>query len=299
MIPAPSDISYFIEAATTGNLSRAAERIGISQPSLSLAIVRIENALGSKVFHRSKRGVELTRSGKLLLSQSKQLLANWDQIRNRATAVNEEIQGNVTIGIHPSVALYSLGNFLPQILASHQQLGITLKHDLSRKVTDAVLNMEADVAIAVNPLRHPDLILSQLATDDVTMWRKSGKLPNDRSKKPGNKITSEDVLIFDPALLQTQYILRKLHGHSRQVHRSIESSDLEVICELTASGCGVGILPTRVAAHASKKLIRVADAPVYRDEVFVIIRAENRRVAAISCVVDAIKTAFQKAGRQT
>jgi DNA-binding transcriptional LysR family regulator len=293
MIPSPSDISYFVEAAATGNLSRAAERLGISQPSLSLAIVRIENALGAKVFHRSRRGVELTRSGKQLLVQSQKLYSAWEEIQRNAIAATDQIQGNVTIGVHPSVALYSLGKFLPEILSRHPQLRISLKHDLSRKVTDAVLVMEADIAIAVNPVRHPDLILSNIATDDVTLWRKASKGKNAKSKRFDDAIKCHEVLIFDPALTQTQHILRKLSGRDLQISRVIESNNLEVICELTASGCGVGILPTRVAERASQPLVQVADAPVYRDEICLVIRAENRRVAPIACVAEAIKRAFQ------
>jgi DNA-binding transcriptional LysR family regulator len=289
MIPSPSDVTYFIEAANSGNLSRAAERIGISQPSLSQAIVRVEDSLGAKVFHRSKRGVELTRTGKQFLSQARILLAAWDQIRADANAATDEIRGDVSIGIHPSVALYSLGGFLPNILREHPHLRIVLKHDLSRKVTDAVLAMEADIAIAVNPVRHPDLIITKLVLDDVTLWRRQTNPKRSKVIKSDDVLLADEVLIFDPALLQTQYILNKLPKRAGHGYRTIESSNLEVICELVASGCGVGILPTRVAKRASHPLVQIEGAPLYRDEVCLVMRADNRKVASINCIAEGVK----------
>ncbi len=64
MIPSPTDLKYFMEVAQTQNVSRAAERLGISQPSLSLAIRRMEQSVGAPLLIRSKRGVTMTQAGK-------------------------------------------------------------------------------------------------------------------------------------------------------------------------------------------------------------------------------------------
>ena len=76
MTISPSDLTYFIEVAHTKNLSRAAERLGITQPSLTLAIQRIEHSLGTDVLIRSKKGVVLTKAGRSLLIHSKTLMSS-------------------------------------------------------------------------------------------------------------------------------------------------------------------------------------------------------------------------------
>src|SRR4051812_8184466 len=111
MLPNASDLTYFVEAATVLNLSRAAERLGISQPSLSLAIQRLEHAIGTELMLRSKKGVTLTQAGKLLLAHSRELLQKWESIKGRARASAQEVSGAYTIGAHVSVALYSLAGF--------------------------------------------------------------------------------------------------------------------------------------------------------------------------------------------
>jgi DNA-binding transcriptional LysR family regulator len=283
MTPSPAELSYFIEAARIGNFSRAAALLGISQPSLSAAILRLEEALGAKLFVRSRRGVELTRPGKQLLEQAQKLLNAWDNVRTAALASLDEIQGTYSIGIHSSVAIYFLGGFLPNLLQQHPKLHINLRHDLSRKVSEAVANGELDLGIAVNPRAHPDLIISRLAFDEVTLWRKALPLNPKAEFELDNS-----VLIYDPDLIQTQAILKKMRPRDAP-SRTIESSNLEVVCALTAAGAGVGIIPTRVVQHANVPLIKIKGAPIFRDEICVLIRKDNRKVAAIKAIVAAIK----------
>ena len=151
MLPSASELTYFMEAAAAQNLSRAAERLGITQPSLTLAIQRLEQSVGTQLLIRSKKGVTLTHAGRQLLAHSRELLQSWESVRAHALASHDQVQGTYVLGCHASVALYALPKFLPQLLDEHPKLEIRLLHDLSRKVTDSVIRMEADVALAINP----------------------------------------------------------------------------------------------------------------------------------------------------
>src|SRR5690606_198017 len=104
------------------NLSRAAERLGITQPTLSLAIQRLETALGSEVFLRSRSGVQLTPSGKRLLQQATQLLHAWEKLRQQAQRDENEVRGRYTLGCHPSVGLYALPSFISHFLSQYPEL---------------------------------------------------------------------------------------------------------------------------------------------------------------------------------
>src|SRR3990167_5995696 len=113
----PDELIYFIELAQILNFSRASERIGISQPSLSVAIKRLEKAIGTDLFIRRKKGVTLTPAGRRLLSHAKQLLQSWESVKAAALASHHEVQGSIYIGCHPSLALSTLPKFLPGLLA--------------------------------------------------------------------------------------------------------------------------------------------------------------------------------------
>jgi DNA-binding transcriptional LysR family regulator len=145
MIPSSSDIAYFIEAASKLNFSRAAESLGISQPSLSMAIRRVEDGIGRALFIRSKRGVTLTQAGKHLLSQAHNLLDAWQNIRYKAVAAESSMEGRYVIGCHSSVALYSLPSFLPKLLKEHARIQLELVHDLSRRIVEGVVTSRIDL----------------------------------------------------------------------------------------------------------------------------------------------------------
>src|SRR5271163_371626 len=98
MIPSPTELNYFLEIAETLNLSRAAERIGVSQPALTLAVRRLEDSFGHKVLIREKTGVRLTKAGEKLALQSRTLMNEWEKIKSTSTQDEIEVSGRYTIG---------------------------------------------------------------------------------------------------------------------------------------------------------------------------------------------------------
>lgn len=289
MIPSPGDLTYFIEVATAQNISRAAERLGISQPSLTVAIQRLEHSVGAPLLIRSKKGVVLTQSGKQLLIHARELMQRWETIKTSTLASTHDIQGHYTIGCHASVALYSLSGFMGDLLEDNPKLEIKLMHDLSRKVAERVIQTEVDLGIVVNPVQHPDLVIRKLCDDEVSFWVGKG------SRKIQDFQSGEAVLICDPELLQTQDLQKKLKKSGLSYKRVLTTSNLEVVTELTAKGAGIGIIPGRVAATAlGKGLARVPKAPVFRDEICLIYRIENKGVKSIQVMGNKILTHFNE-----
>jgi DNA-binding transcriptional LysR family regulator len=287
MLPSPADLAYFVEVANTLNISRASERLGISQPSLSLAMRRIEDVLGTPVLVRSKSGVSLTQAGKQLLAHARRLQQTWEGIRAEALSSVNEVQGAYTLGCHPTVALYALSGFLPHLLAEHPKLNINLKHDLSRRIAEDVISMKVDVGIVVNPVRHPDLVIQKVCKDEFTLWEKAGGA--------GQSLTNgEAVLICDPELAQSQSLTEQFSKKGIKFGRIVSSGSLEVIADLVAHGCGFGFLPGHAAARARHKLRRVPKAPVFYDEHCLLFRVENKGVRSIQVINGAIKAFFEK-----
>jgi DNA-binding transcriptional LysR family regulator len=285
MIASSNELLYFIELSNTLNFSRASERIGITQSSLSTAIKRLEHSIGTELFIRDKHKVLLTQAGKNLLLHARQLLQLWDTTKASCLAAEDEVQGNLTLGCHASIAIYLLPKFLPALLDKYSKLEIKLKHDLSRKIAEEIINLMIDIGIVVNPIRHPDLIIKKLFNDEVTCWQSS-----DFIKK--NIPAEETILICDPDLRQTQFLLKQIHDAGIKYKRMITSHSLEVIANLTVAGVGIGILPGSVAkVYQSKKLHRLEGAPVYHDEICLVYRHENRNMKAVQVVMQAIKNA--------
>jgi len=279
------DLLYFLEVTNTLNLSRASERLGISQPSLSIAMQRLETALATPLLIRYKKGVLLTPAGKQLLNHAKQLLEYWESVESKVLLATQEPQGTFTLGCHSTIALSYFPHFLPALLEKHPKLSLHLKHNISTKILESILDLSIDVGVIVNPIKHPQLIMHKLYEDETACWY-SPHQTNMQDIHSG-KMT----MICDPELLQTQAILKKMNKKGIKYDRILSSSSFEVIAALVADGGGVAILPSSIALH-SNKLQKIPQTPTYADEIYLIYRPETRDLKGIQAIVSAIREYF-------
>ncbi len=279
MLPSPAELQYFLEIANTLNVSRAAERLGISQPALSLAIKRLEDNVGAALLIRERTGVQLSRAGRKLATQARELLADWDRVRASALAEESGVAGRYTIGCHVSVGLYSLPGFLPGLLSENPRLEVRLVHDLSRRITEQVISFQVDFGIVVNPASHPDLVIKKLCTDEVKLWHAEGDS------------YGKSVLICDPDLAQAQSLIKQMGRKGLEFERTLTSPSLEVVRSLTAAGCGVGIIPTRVA-KLDPTIRALRDSPTFQDEICLVYRRDAHKSEASKRIVASVAKAI-------
>lgn len=284
MLPNFYDLKYFLEVAETLNISRASERLGVSQPSLSTAIKRLEDLLDVPLLIRSKTGVQLSSEGKAFRVQARELLKSWEDLRNSVLKSSETPRGRFIIGAHPSVAIYSSPHFMPQLLEKYPELEVKFVHNLSRKISEGIISFEIDLGLVINPVKHPDLVITKLGDDEVSFWI-STKVSKDR----------KNVLFYDPELTQSQTILREAEKQGIVFKRFIESSNLEWIRACAGSGLGVAILPGRVATHdPHSPLKKLGDkTPAFRDSLCLVYRADRLKSPAAKLIVHEIMTGMK------
>lgn len=266
MRPSYDDLSYFLEVAHTKNLSRAAERQGITQPSISAAMQRLEKNFDTPLLVRSRSGVQLTKAGVALQTHSRKFMTEWEQLKDIVVRTCTQMGGSFTLGCHPSVALYSLPKLIPPLKAKYPLVHFHLVHDLSRNITEQVISYEIDFGLVINPVRHPDLVIHRLFFDEVAIWTSSNIDSHQLSK------SKECTLLCDPNLKQTQDLLKKIDHYNFRLEYS---NNLEVIASLIAEGVGFGILPERVAKNSKKPLRRLIElAARVTDELCLVHRAD-------------------------
>lgn len=273
------ELRYFLTVAKTANVSRAAELCGISQPVLSQALRRLEDSVGTRLFLREKTGVRLTRAGQRFAEQSQDLVRQWERLTHSARASETELAARFRFGVHTSVAVYALPKFLPTLQSTHPDVHLELTHALSREIAADVIAWRLDFGLVINPPRHADLVIRELATDEVTLWVRS-------------PARHTDTLLLEASLLQTQALLKQLARRGFKFKHHLQSSSLEVLCALTAGGVGVGMLPSRVADTSPHKLKRFdARAPVHKDKLCLIYRAGTQAQSAARALIDVIAAA--------
>lgn len=267
------DVKYFITVTETLNITRASEIIGISQPALSYVIKRLEKELGGQLFIRLKNGMQLTKLGEEFKKRSRRLLYEWEQAQNIVNSDSELISGSYTFAIHPSVALYTLEPFILKLQNEFPGLVFNFIHGLSREMTEKVISWEADFGIVVNPVEHPDLVISKLCQDEVSVFH---------TKNAPNR------LIYDQNLVQSELIIKKM-GKKMTFEAALNSSNLEVVAKLTSLGLGYGILPGRVASRY-EQLKKLKDSVFVKDEICLVYRPEKQSNRTSKRIIEIIRS---------
>ena len=269
------DVRYFIKVSEVLNITKASQMIGVSQPTLSYAIKRLEHYLGGELLIRLKNGIQLTKLGEEFKRRAYHLLHEWEQVQNLTLSSSGLSQAKYTIAIHPSVALYTIPSFMPALQYELPSLNVSFIHGLSREMTEKVIHWEADFGIVVNPLQHPDLVISKLFQDEVTIFYGQH---------------AQHKLIYDNNLAQSQHILKKIYNQMT-FDGIVHSANLEVVAKLTSLLFGYGILPARVATQY-EHLKKLKNAPTFKDEICLIYRPEKHNNSTSKKIIHILKTAF-------
>ena len=262
---------------TTKNLSRSAERLAISQPSLSLAIKRLEKTIGVTLLIRHPLGVKLTESGQQLFLHAKQLVKNWREIKSATISSRSNVQGKIILGCHLSLAESFLLNFMPILLKNYPKLDLTILNDVSRNIVEQTDQFEIDIGIVSNPIKRPNLIMQKLLEDQMGFYQVS----NVRNKN----VNDSRILICDPTLKHTADLLKKCLINFKRV---IHLSNLKLIAELAVKSDSIAIIPQSIA-NEFEILKPVKTLPFLSEEIFLIYREENKTSTALQAVIQAIK----------
>lgn len=148
MLPSTTDLIYFFEVAKELHFSRAAKKLNVTQPSLSLAIKRLEEQLKMSLFIRHKQGVTLTRAGKELHTNVSKLLAHWNEIFSNLQDANHLVKGRVSIGCHSTLAPFMSG-MVADLFAQYPGLEIHFQHEFREKIMEWVVKGDVEMHLYI------------------------------------------------------------------------------------------------------------------------------------------------------
>lgn len=276
-------LAALLAVIDTGSFTRAAHQLGVSQPSVSLAIRRLEERVGTSLVVRTRKRVTASRPGETLAAGARLAFEALGGAISRMADEQSEPTGRVVLGCHESLAAYALSAFMAWFLRAYPKVELRLWNGTSMQVHDGLVDGRVDLGLIVNPGKHPDTVVAPLFEDSVELFH---CFPRGRAADPLAALSAYP-LIFVPELSQTQEILRQLEKR-RILARPLPCSSLELVKSLVLDRVGVGILPRRVAHHRTARRLRSLSPPMplFRDQIALVRRYDVPRTAAIRAVVD-------------
>lgn len=276
-------LAALLAVIDTGSFTEAARTLNISQPAVSLAIKRLEERLGTALVVRTRKRIAASRPGELLAAGARRAFEALGNAVAQIANEHAEPSGRVILGVHESLAAYSLPAFMARFLRDYPLVELKLWNGRSAEVERELTAGRVDLALIVNPRPQPDLVIVPVFDDSVELFHcLSGQRRSD-----AGKLVEAMPLIYVPELMQSQDILAQLPKRKIGATRLLPCSSLELVKSLVIDEVGVGILPRRVAEHNTRKRLHSLSPPLplYRDRVALVRRYDIPQTAAIRVVI--------------
>ena len=257
-------LNSFLTTADAGSLSRGARQLGISQPSLTVQIQRLELYLGTALFDRSSQGVSLTDAGRALYPRARRIL---EEVQAAEDALRREVAegvGTLTIGAIPTIAPYVLPAALERLLVRQPAMRVELREDYSAVLAEMLRSGALDVAIAAQPFAFDKLELQSLGFDALVV-----AVPAAHPAARAGRITLAQLRGAPTVTLDPAHCLGDQVNNfctSRDVSPTVicRSAQLATVFELVGAGVGLSIVPAMAAARHNTP--RTACVPLHEME---------------------------------
>lgn len=292
----PTHLQYFLATVEHGSITQAARELGVSQPSLSVAIRNLEEHLGTTLFFRERTGVRLTSSGEELVRAAREIFTLMTQAEGRIRGIEKDETGTFSIGCHESLGSYVLPSFLKNFIASFPKVELTLQNATSEATLRAVLEGRLHFGLVMNPHPHPDLVLVNLF-EDVLDVLVATEVVGRIADAPAAQQSAMDLLRHGPLIYVTNMepcddLMNQLAAVGLLPPRTLPCGDLELAKSLALAGIGPALLPRRVARYGQLgKLIRLHPSlPVLAGSICLAYRADIHKTTACMRLKDALVT---------
>jgi len=285
----------FAAVAELGQLTRAAERLHISQPALSAQIKALEDELAVALFERGAGGMTLTAAGRQLLPEAERTLTAAQALRSQALALRGEIAGRVRLGSVGDPELTRLAEVLRGAVDCFPLLEVDVHHEISGAAFEKVRDGELDAAFYYGNLVHPavaTLALRELAFRIVVPSTWAGRLATADWKT----IAAEPWLTTPP--ISTHHVLATelFTAHGIEPARQVEADHEAVISSLVAAGVGVALMREDMAvADAAAGRIAIWGDTRLRTSLQFIFRRDRESDPAIHAVRDVVSDVWAHA----
>lgn len=256
-----TELKYVLAVARERHFGRAAESCFVAQPTLSVAIKKLENELGVMLFERGGGGeVTITPAGERVVEQAARIFELVDGIKDVARAARDELDGPLRLGAIYTIAPYLLPELIPIMHRGHPSMPLLLEENYTRVLTERLKKGEVDVILIATPVEDAGLMTRPLYEEPFVV-----ALPAEHPLRRKKQITNADLEAEDVLLLGSGHCFRDqvlqacpaLNRSASGLAKTLESSSLETIRHMVASGVGVTVLPcTATRLHtASQGLI--------------------------------------------
>ena len=244
-----TELKYIVAVARERHFGKAAEACFVSQPTLSVAVKKLEEELELKLFERSANEVTVTPLGEEVVRQAQSVLEQAAAIREIAKRGKDPLAGTLRLGVIYTIAPYLLPELVKNVIAWTPQMPLMLQENFTVKLLEMLRTGEIDCAILAEPFPDTGLAMAPLYDEPFV-----AALPSKHPLAGRKFITAEELKSETMLLLGTGHCFRdhvlevcpefaRFSSNAEGIRKNFEGSSLETIKHMVAAGMGVTLVP--------------------------------------------------------
>jgi LysR family hydrogen peroxide-inducible transcriptional activator len=295
-----TELKYIVAVARERHFGRAAEACFVSQPTLSVAIRKLEDELGVQLFERGSTEVSVTPTGQQIVEQAQRVLEQTSAIREIARQGKDPLSGPLRVGVIYTIGPYLLPGLVRRMIADAPQMPLVLQENFTIKLLESLRQGDLDVALLADPFPDQGLMTQAVYDECFIVAVPRGHPWAKRSAIRSEELKQETMLLlgtghcFRDQVLEVCPELSRFSQASSGIQKTFEGSSLETIRHMVASGIGVTVLPMMARPEPSDDGLLVYvpfEPPVPQRRVSLVWRKSFPRLPAIQALRQGILSA--------
>ncbi|MGE0644245.1 MAG: LysR substrate-binding domain-containing protein [Nitrospira sp.] len=254
-----TELQYIVAVAQERHFGRAAERVFVTQPALSLAIKKLEDELQTTIFERRQNRVELTSLGEQIVHQAQRVLEEAERIKLLAAQGKDQLNGLLRFGVIATVGPYILPDLVPLLNARAPKMPLELEENLTLNLAGMLKSGKLDVIMIALPFDEPAVVTTPLYDEPFKALVPVGHPWQKKKLLDSRQLGSEKVLLPHAGHCFRQQVLDTCPELSRSDAEGWHGNSLETIRQMVVSGFGITVLPCSALTpkYENKRLIAI------------------------------------------
>lgn len=247
-----TEMRYIVALARDRHFGRAAERCHVSQPTLSVALKKVEERLGVLLFERSAAEVRLTPVGEEVASQAERVLNEAQRVEEIAAKGRDPFAGPLRLGVIYTIGPYLLPRLVPGLHRALPQMPLYLQENFTHVLAESLKRGELDVIVVAQPFTEPGIVTQPVYDEPFRVLVPAAHPWASRKSIAPGELKGEELLVLGQGNCFRDQVVAACPQLSEAggLERSYEGGSLETIRHMVASGAGVAVLPASAVEAA-------------------------------------------------
>lgn len=295
-----TELKYVIAVARMRHFGRAAESCFVSQPSLSVAIRKLEEELGVTIFERRTSDISITPIGQQIVEQAQRVLDESRRIIDIAQNGHDPLAAPLRLGVILTIAPYLLPNLLTELSDSCSQMPLYLEESFTDELLEKLRSGQIDAAIMADTIHGTGMMAQTLYQEEFVVAVPSHHPWVNRNFVNADELKDQTMLLLGSGHCFRDQILgicpdlnRRTKSDRSEVQHTVEGSSLLTICHMVAQGLGITVLPASAVPYltgpSSRLKILPFKQPAPSRRVILVWRKSYTREAAIQAIAAAVR----------